>query len=410
MQLVADQIASQVASGDPTKTATASGGSATLSGLDMGEYLVLINGADATRVYQNTVVKLIPEPSGDTTYKLTTPVTLDAKKADINIDKTAKDEKTDPVEYTSTYKVGDVIEFETVVTIPDYPANATNKTFKVSDTATKGLTYNEDVAVSVVDGESTVIETVAGDAITSTNNAYTDGGNKGFQVVFNYDKLLALGCTPGQQVKFTYTSTVNSSSAIFDPDTNTAKVEFATNPYDADSNKTLDDSIDHITFGVDVLKVDSKNQSKALKGAEFKVFLDDGTGKAKGDALKDADGNEIVLVTGADGHAKSADNQGLGEGSYVLVETKAPSGYTLPTGTTAFPFTITDTVTVDGDTTIHTLASDADKDGRVELTVTNTPQPNLPVTGGAGSVAITVVGVLMMALAVFLVSRARKHA
>ncbi len=103
---------------------------------------------------------------------------------------------------------------------------------------------------------------------------------------------------------------------------------------------------------------------------------------------------------------------GLGEGAYDIKEIKAPDGYQLPNA--KFEFSFVDAVGPSGTITeIVTTKSDPQKNGGqisgitsyiedplVELSITNRPGNTLPETGGMGTTAFTIGGIVLMAGAI----------
>ncbi|WP_010304327.1 SpaA isopeptide-forming pilin-related protein [Kurthia senegalensis] len=77
---------------------------------------------------------------------------------------------------------------------------------------------------------------------------------------------------------------------------------------------------------IQIQKVAKDHADQALAGATFALQTTDGK------AVTDAEGNELTATTNAEGRAVIQD---VPFGNYVLVETKAPKGYELPTGDAA---------------------------------------------------------------------------
>ena len=108
----------------------------------------------------------------------------------------------------------------------------------------------------------------------------------------------------------------------------------------------------------------------------------------------------VDSIDNADVHTSVADGTvpaftGLADGTYALVETKAPAGYNKAEDTN---FTV-----AGGDYTAANLEQTA--------TVVNNKGPELPSTGGIGTTIFYIVGsVLLLAAAIVLIARRRPAA
>lgn len=79
--------------------------------------------------------------------------------------------------------------------------------------------------------------------------------------------------------------------------------------------------VTNMEFGrIAIVKVDSANANRRLSGAEFKIK------DSEGNYLKDSSDKEFVVITDKDGKAMFKD---LEYGIYTVLETRAPSGYSL---------------------------------------------------------------------------------
>lgn len=131
-----------------------------------------------------------------------------------------------------------------------------------------------------------------------------------------------------------------------------------------------------------------------LNGAEFKIKTSENKF-----VIVDQDGkvtfgseNEATIFT-SDSDGKF-EVRGLPYGSYVLVETKAPEGYVLPTNPeTAFEVDATSYYT---DPTVITDGATASNNEQVIANIKMT----IPRTGGMGTIAFTVIGGLLMLLSI----------
>lgn len=156
------------------------------------------------------------------------------------------------------------------------------------------------------------------------------------------------------------------------PIPNDANIDF-TNESGTNGKKTPDPAIVIPTEGsLKLVKQDGQTSSK-LAGAVFE--------------LRDLDGN--VIQSGTTDNNGELAWTGLDYGQYQLVETKAPDGYRILKN----PI----------DITINKENSD------ITLTVDNYQSGwELPVTGGIGTTLFTLIGLLIMGLAVFLYIRRKK--
>lgn len=141
---------------------------------------------------------------------------------------------------------------------------------------------------------------------------------------------------------------------------------------------------------LEVLKVDSKDSSTITTGAKFKLKDEDEN------FVKDSTLADYEITTGKDG---TGIFEGILPGTYTLVETEAPVGYTV-----AQPIKIT--IGYDRQT-----YSDISKTYVIKQTVSDSAIYSLPDAGGIGTYLFTISGVaiLMTALLLFIKNR-RKEA
>lgn len=356
--------------------------SVTFSGLDDGEYLIIVTTTGgSTRIYDRAIAKLEPVQGDDGDWTLANDeVDMEMKSIEQPpVDKTINGEN-GPV---SDYKPGDEVPFTITSVIPAYPADAINERFAIGDTMSDGLSFNNDIAVTVrpaAGGQATNL--VAG---THYNLTPADGLNgKTFEIVFDYD---AISNYAGWTVEVTYSATVGDAALSGPIENNEATVQFARDPYVAGDYDTDEVEVKLYTYTIQIQKVDKDSPTTYL-AATFDVRTD----------ASDPNTSVGTITT-------NADNQGMGSisdlpaGTYFLVETDAPEGYQLDT--TPIPVTIN--AVMDSD------AQEADLIVTLGNAITNTKTPSLPVTGGEGTIAITATGVVLIAGAAALIVRARRQ-
>lgn len=382
MKGYADQMASYVLNKDnsvqPTKTETVATGatSVTFNGMDDGEYLVIVTpAAGTTKIYQNAIVKLEPTQAvegGDWS--------LANGGVDVNlkfVEEPPVDKKINGEEGpVSDYAEGQSVPFTITSTVPTYPSNAINQRFAISDTMSTGLALNDGITVAIPKqgSEPQDIMLTAGTDYTLTPTQYV--GGQTFEIVFDYDQIDQYA---GRDIIVSYSATLTDDAVSIE--NNTATVQFSRDPNTENSYETKDDEEKLYTYTISVLKQDADTQ-EVLPDAEFVLHK----GSATGEVV-------ATLTTGQDG---TATIDGLAAGKYYLVETAAPEGYQLD----ATPIEVDITASTDDNATADSLI--------VSKTIDNTKTPALPVTGGAGTVAITAAGVVLVAGAAMLIVRARK--
>ena len=254
--------------------------------------------------------------------------------------------------------VGDSVSFSITTTIPEYSADYKTVTFKLTDTLSAGLTYNEDGAVTV-GGKN-----VEGVAVVANG-----------QVLTIDLSAIALAHT-GEEVVVTYTATLNENAVVnYDANTNKVELEYSNDPDDDESKGKTDDETYTYTFKIEdlITKTDSATD-KALAGAVF-TLTNNATGK---------------VYTGTSADDGDVSFTGLDAGEYTLVETQAPTGYSLD----ATERTVVITPTYQENGKIDTITITIDGKDKVEIP--NTTLSALPATGGIGTMIFTIVGCVIM--------------
>lgn len=375
---------------------------ATFNGLDYGYYVVAVPGATVADT-NSQYAALVRVHS--------TTVSVDIKGALPTVDKkvqvggTGKD--------ATDAKIGDTLTFTLTSTIPDMSAYDTY-TFNFKDTLSKGLTFGQVDSVKV------------GDTALTTDTDYTvatapaDNGKTLLTVTMkNFKNQQA---NAGKKITVTYTATLNKDAVVGGAgNTNSAKIQYSNDPSTNGTGESEPSKVHVFTYGFTVDKYTGDkydNAATRLAGAEFTLALKNGTAisfvqVAAGSATANAvyrvakageTGTTTTITTPANGKVEF---RGLKNGEYTLTETKAPAGYNKlasaigvkvngqNNGTDTTDATVTITYDNDnGSSNYNQTASNG------VIPVQNKSGAILPGTGGMGTIAFTVIGVLVIALGV----------
>ena len=352
-----------------------------ITGLEPGYYLIKDKDSSLTgdEAYTEYILNIV----ADTTITPKTDVPSVEKKV-----KDTNDTTGDTTEWqdSADYDIGDVVPFQLTATLPANVQSYKSYYLKFDDTLSQGLDFNEGT-VTVKLGDKDVTE------FFTTNY---DAASK--KLTFTCDNILAKGfeAKNGETIVVEYKATLNKNAVIGSKgNPNKVKLEFSNNPNnggEGDKGETPEDTVIVFTYKVVINKVDENN--KALDGAEFTLYK-----KIKGAA----EDKEIKAVISGDKNDVFTFS-GLDDGDYVLKETKTPDGYNTAND---IEFTIKADHSIESDAPeLNSLSGDkvtgnitlkADKtEGSLSTPVQNLKGSVLPSTGGAGRVAIYVIGAILV--------------
>ncbi|PLS25523.1 SpaH/EbpB family LPXTG-anchored major pilin [Bifidobacterium imperatoris] len=377
---------------------------ATIDGLAYGYYVVSPqSGSTDTTDKRGTDAILL-------NVKNNTAVEQNLKSTYPTVEKTVKN-GTEDSNHNSA-QIGDKVEFKLVSTVPDMSEYTKGYTFKFTDTLSKGLTLN---GVTGTDGNKTFAPTVKIDGV---DGDLVKGTDYNATVVENEDGITSLTIEMvnfkskqqyvGKAITVEYSATLNENAVVgTNGNDNTAKVVYSNDPSTDGTGESQEDKTYTYDFNFGINKVDAENANKKLEGAQFE--LQDSTGK-KIDLVKVSDNTFRPKAKDTEAAAEDTDVKtdvngvlnftGLKEGTYKVVETKAPEGYNKLTA----PIEVTIHANYDAegkltDWGVTKSGETYNKDNTsTTITVENKKGIELPSTGGMGTALFTVFGVLIVAL------------
>ena len=373
---------------------------ATFTGLDYGYYVVAVPGAtlaDAKGQYAALV------------RVHSTTVGVDIKGDLPTVDKKVQVNGTG--QNATDAKIGDTLTFTLTSTIPDMSAYSTY-TFNFKDTLSKGLTFEQVKSVKVEDKTLSVNTDYTVTPPTAPNNTLTVAMN---------DFKAKQQANAGKKITVTYTATLNKDAVVGGAgNVNSATIQYSNNPSTNGTGESEPSKVRVFTYGFTVDKYTGKNYDDTatrLAGAEFTLAHKGGTAisfvKVADSATQNAEyrvanagetGATTTIITPANGKVEF---RGLKNGEYTLTETEAPAGY----NKLASVIGVKVNGQNDGTDTTHatvTITYNNDNNGsNYDQTASNGVIPvrnksgvTLPGTGGMGTIAFTVIGVLVIALGV----------
>ena len=376
---------------------------ATFNGLDYGYYVVAVPGATlANASGQYATLVSVDRTNVTANIKGDLP-TVDKK---VQVGGTGKD--------ATDAKIGDTLTFTLTSTIPDMSAYDTY-TFNFKDTLSKGLTFERVTSVTV-DGVAAPL-TVGTDYTVTTPTAPDNTLTVAMNDFKNKQQANA-----GKKITVTYTATLNENAVVGGAgNTNSAKIQYSNDPSTNGTGESEPSKVRVFTYGFTVDKYTGDkydNAATRLAGAEFtlapkggsaisfvQVSAGDKTTNAVYRVATDAEqaSATTTIITPANGKVVF---QGLKSGEYTLTETKAPAGYNKLAsaigvevngkndGTEAMGATVIIKYNNNNGSVYDQTASNG------VIPVQNKSGAILPGTGGMGTIAFTVIGVLVIALGV----------
>lgn len=317
--------------------------------------------------------------------------------------------------------------------------------YQFSDQISQGLTLQAGAKVYLYANKDAAKHDLAhkkGKDITSNFDLSTDDDSKTTWTCNNLKSVE--GVTKESCIVVSYTAQINESAVVGlannkEGNPNTVTLYYSNNPMTTDKGQTVPDTVRDYTYGLKVNKVDLGTE-RALNGAKFTIKVKSADDKNSADRYVQGDGklgNEPhQFETTGDG---TFTVKGLDTGTYTVEEVEAPQGGYTPVN--SFDFTIAPDFGTDPDAKLKDVdyvlqangqqdqiiigtpndakndnklqAADStaiNADGTFNITVGDTKQVGLPLTGLNGVTFTWIAGGAVLCIGVAHLIRSRKQA
>ena len=369
------------------------------TGLDAGYYLVYVTGG---KEIQSSLVTV----DADTT-------TVNLKSETPSIEKKADKE---------TVSIGQVVKYTVTGSIPDTTGYA-EYVYKIHDTLSTGLDFANDANGAACENNQVTVKvafTDATDASTAPTTATLSGEGNRTMALDLSTWVKANQTNKGKEFIVTYYAKVNNAAVVTEK--NSAHLEYGNDP--DNTTTTTPSEVKTPTYPLDILKKKAGTNEK-LAGAKFRLYSSEADANANDElkaikvspVVEGVAGNYVVDPASTTTEFESVENieekgynlhvNGLAEGTYYLVETKAPDGFNKLTA----PVVIKITKSTDEDVDKWTISKDETVENDKIIDIENSTGSLLPSTGGRGTIVFAVIAALLVfGVAVSFIRDKRKEA
>lgn len=362
-------------------------------------------------------------------YKDTLENTIKVVNEKPNVEKQVKtgvdDNNKDAYGKATDASVGDVVTWKVTAAVPSNVDKLAK--YSLTDTMSKALTWESETEANLTIATNPNVALEDTDYILTVPKDGTEGGTWTIEFTTAGKEKLATNKVTSISVTFNTTlndnATVNKTGNLNDASLTYSNgfksndEEYPTQPDPKD--EVIKNEASVYTFGMNVEKVDGKDSSIKLQGAEFNLYLYNGSETNPTEAELAKNG---VFV----GHYTTGENgeihvNGLKNGTYYLVETKAPTYNVVENGETKtysynllkepvkvvvnvqYEVTTKTTIKTDANGNVTTNKIESTKylggendSGNYKVIIKNNKGFNLPTTGGFGTLLFSGIGVLLV--------------
>ena len=424
-------------------------GNNTLGGLDAGYWLFLT--ASVNKPVEGSAASQSTDAFTSPIFKLvdgTNPVTIVPKKNIPTVEKKIVSDADSKEHDAADSQIGQDVTYNLYGTIADNYDSYDTYYYQFSDQISNGLTLQDGAQVYLYASKDAAQKDLKHESptlnITNSFKRVAESGNKTTWTCKNLKDISGATINKDSCIVVSYTAQINENAVVGldnykEGNPNTVTLYYSNNPMTTDHGQTVPDTVRDYTYGLKINKVDLGTE-RTLNGAKFTIMVRSADNKDAAGKYVQSDGklgkDPYQFETTSDG---TFTVKGLDTGTYTVNEVEAPQGgYTT---VNSFDFTITPELGTDPDAKLtdveYTLQANGQQDqiiigtpdgvkddnkleaasgtslnadGTFNITVGDTKQVGLPLTGLNGVTFTWIAGGAVLCIGVAHLIRSRKQA
>lgn len=424
-------------------------GNNTLGGLDAGYWLFLT--ASVKKPVEGSAASQSTDAFTSPIFKLvdgTNPVTIVPKKNIPTVEKKIVSDADSKEHDAADSQIGQDVTYNLYGTIADNYDSYDTYYYQFSDQISNGLTLQDGAQVYLYASKDAAQKDLKHESptlnITNSFKRVAESGNKTTWTCKNLKDISGATINKDSCIVVSYTAQINENAVVGldnykEGNPNTVTLYYSNNPMTTDHGQTVPDTVRDYTYGLKINKVDLGTE-RTLNGAKFTIMVRSADNKDAAGKYVQSDGklgkDPYQFETTSDG---TFTVKGLDTGTYTVNEVEAPQGgYTT---VNSFDFTITPELGTDPDAKLtdveYTLQANGQQDqiiigtpdgvkddnkleaasgtslnadGTFNITVGDTKQVGLPLTGLNGVTFTWIAGGAVLCIGVAHLIRSRKQA